>query len=154
MSVCLADRASYVWGVGEHVAAVGALPRLDAVLVCPQSAAPFGKTRSVFGRLAVGEVAAAPPPEPLPAFPDAAALIDYMRGVGNDLRAPANAVMPDSAAAEAALAAAAGCLYVSLSGAGPTSYGIFPDAAHAAAAAEQLRAQHPGWWIVATTLGD
>ena len=47
-----------------------------------------------------------------------------------------------------------GCLYVSLSGAGPTSYGIFPDAAGAAAAAEQLRAQHPGWWIVATTLGD
>jgi 4-diphosphocytidyl-2-C-methyl-D-erythritol kinase len=154
VSVCLADRASYVWGVGEHVAAVGALPRLDAVLVCPQSAAPFGKTRSVFGRLAVGEVGAASPPEPLPAFPDAAALIDYMRGVGNDLRAPANAVMPDSAAAEGALAAATGCLYVSLSGAGPTSYGIFPDAAHAAAAAEQLRAQHPGWWIAAATLGD
>ena len=154
VSVCLADRASYVWGVGEHVAAVEAMPRLDAVLVCPQSAAPFGKTRSVFGRLAVGEVTAEPPPEPLPAFPDAAALIDYMGGVGNDLRAPANAVMPDSAVAEAALAAAAGCLYVSLSGAGPTSYGIFPDSAHAAAAAEQLRAQHPGWWIVATTLGD
>ena len=154
VSVCLVDRASYVWGVGEHVTAVEGLPRLDAVLVCPQSAAPFGKTKSVFGRLAVGGLAEAPPPAPLPAFPDAAALIDYMRSVGNDLRAPANAVLPDSAAAEAALADAPGSLYVSLSGAGPTSYGIFPDAAHAAAAAEQLRAQHPQWWIVATTLGD
>ncbi len=154
VSVCLANRASFVWGVGEHVAPVDALPRLDAVLVCPQSAAPFGKTKSVFGRLAVGALAEGPPPEPLPGFPDAAALIDYMRSVGNDLRAPAHAVLPDSAAAEAALAAVDGCLYVSLSGAGPTSYGIFPDAAGAAAAAEQLRAQHPGWWIVATTLGD
>jgi 4-diphosphocytidyl-2-C-methyl-D-erythritol kinase len=154
VSVCLADRASYVWGAGEHVAPVHALPRLDAVLVCPQSAAPFGKTRSVFGRLAVSALVEAAPPAPLPAFPDAAALIDYMRGVGNDLRAPANAVLPDSAAAEAALAATPGCLYVSLSGAGPTSYGIFADAAYAAAAAEQLRAQHPGWWVIATTLGD
>jgi 4-diphosphocytidyl-2-C-methyl-D-erythritol kinase len=154
VSVCLADRASYVWGVGEHVVPVDGLPRLDAVLVCPQSAAPFGKTRSVFGRLAVGALVEAPRPAPLPAFPDAAALIDYMRGVGNDLRAPANAVLPDSAAAEAALVATPGCLYVSLSGAGPTSYGIFPATAHAAAAAEQLRAEHPGWWVIATTLGD
>jgi 4-diphosphocytidyl-2-C-methyl-D-erythritol kinase len=144
VSVCLANRASFVWGVGEHVEPVDALPRLDAVLVCPQSAAPFGKTKSVFSRLAVGALAEGPPPKPLPVFPDAAALIDYMRSVGNDLRAPA----------EAALAAVDGCLYVSLSGAGPTSYGIFPDAAGAAAAAAQLRAQHPGWWIVATTLGD
>ena len=59
VSVCLADRSSLVWGVGEHVEPVEGLPRLDAVLVCPQSAAPFGKTKSVFGRLAVGEAATA-----------------------------------------------------------------------------------------------
>ena len=50
VSVCLADRASLVWGVGEHVDPVAALPRLDAVLVCPGSA-PFGKTQSVFAKL-------------------------------------------------------------------------------------------------------
>ena len=60
--------ARCVWGVGEHVEPVEGLPRLDAVLVCPQSAAPFGKTKSVFGRLAVAEAATATPPEPLPAF--------------------------------------------------------------------------------------
>ena len=130
------------------------MPRLDAVLVCPQSAAPFGKTKSVFGRLAVGEAETAKPPEPLPAFSGAGALIDYMRGVGNDLRTPAHAVLPDSAEAEAALSAEAECLYVSLSGAGPTSYGLFPDARSAAAAADRLRARHPQWWIAATTLGD
>jgi 4-diphosphocytidyl-2-C-methyl-D-erythritol kinase len=124
------------------------------LLVCPQSAAPFGKTRSVFGRLAVGKAKTAKPPEPLPPLSDARALVDYMRGVGNDLRTPAHAVLPDSAEAEAALSAEAECLYVSLSGAGPTSYGIFPDARSAVAAADRLRARHPQWWIVATTLGD
>ena len=154
VSVCLADRSSLVWGVGEHVEPVEGLPRLDAVLVCPQSAAPFGKTKSVFGRLAVGEAATANPPEPLPAFSGAGALIDYIRGVGNDLRTPAHAVLPDSAEAEAALNAEADCLYVSLSGAGPTSFGLFPDASSAAGAAGRLHERHPHWWIAATTLGD
>jgi 4-diphosphocytidyl-2-C-methyl-D-erythritol kinase len=154
VSVCLADRSSLVWGVGERVEPVEGLPRLHAVLVCPQSAAPFGKTRSVFKQLSLAEAVEETPPAPLPPFPDAAALIDYMRGVGNDLRRPAHAVLPDSAAAEAALSAQPDCLYVSLSGAGPTSFGIFPDAARAATAAEHMRAQHPDWWIVATTLGD
>ena len=154
VSVCLADRSSLVWGVGEHVEPVEGLPRLDAVLVCPQSAAPFGKTKSVFGRLAVGEAVTARRPDPLPAFNGARALIDYMRGVGNDLRTPARVVLPDSAAAEAALSAEAECLYVSLSGAGPASFGLFPDAGSAAAAADRLRARHPQWWIVASTLGD
>lgn len=154
VSVCLADRSSLVWGVGEQVEPVEGLPRLEAVLVCPQSAAPFGKTKSVFAGLRAGVAESTSRPPALPAFKDAAALIDYMRGVGNDLRTPAHAVLPDSAEAEAALRAEAECLYVSLSGAGPTSFGLFPNARFAAAAADRLRARHPQWWIIATTLGD
>jgi 4-diphosphocytidyl-2-C-methyl-D-erythritol kinase len=152
--VCLADRSSLVWGIGEHLEPAGKLPRLDAVLVCPLSASPFGKTKSVFRQLSLPQAAEAARPAPLPAFADAAALVDYMRTIGNDLRAPAHTVLPDSAAAEAALAALPDCLYVSLSGAGPTSYGIFADAQRAAAAAAQLRARHPNWWVVATAIGD
>jgi 4-diphosphocytidyl-2-C-methyl-D-erythritol kinase len=152
--VCLADRTSLVWGAGERIEPAGKLPRLDAVLVCPLSASPFGKTKSVFGQLSVPRAAAAVAPAPLPSFADAPALVDYMRAIGNDLRAPAHTVLPDSAAAEAALAALPDCVYVSLSGAGPTSYGIFADAQRAATAAEQLRARHPNWWIVATAIGD
>lgn len=154
VTVCLADRASLVWGIGEHLEPAGKLPRLAAVLVCPLSASPFGKTKSVFGQLSLPQAAEAKPPAPLPAFAGTAALVDYMCTIGNDLRAPAHTVLPDSAAAEAALAALPDCLYVSLSGAGPTSYGIFADAQRAAEAAAQLRARHPGWWVVATTLGD
>jgi 4-diphosphocytidyl-2-C-methyl-D-erythritol kinase len=152
--VCLADRTSLVWGTGERIEPAGELPRLDAVLVCPLSASPFGKTKSVFGQLSVPRAAAAAAPAPLPSFADPPALVDYMRAIGNDLRAPAHAVLPDSAAAEAALTALPDCLYVSLSGAGPTSYGIFADAQRATTAAEQLRARHPNWWIVATAIGD
>jgi 4-diphosphocytidyl-2-C-methyl-D-erythritol kinase len=152
--VCLADRTSLVWGTGEHIEPAGKLPRLDAVLVCPLSASPFGKTKSVFGQLSVSRTAEVAAPAPLPNFADAPALVSYMRTIGNDLRAPAHAVLPDSAAAEAALTALPDCLYVSLSGAGPTSYGIFADAQRAATAAEQLRTRHPNWWVVATAIGD
>jgi 4-diphosphocytidyl-2-C-methyl-D-erythritol kinase len=152
--VCLADRSSFVWGTGERIEPAGKLPRLDAVLVCPLSASPFGKTKSVFGQLSVPRATEAVAPAPLPAFAGVAALVDYMRAIGNDLRAPAHTVLPDSAAAEAALTALPDCLYVSLSGAGPTSYGVFGDAQRAAEAAVQLRARHPNWWVVATTVGE
>lgn len=152
--VCLADRASFVWGTGEHIEPVTALPRLDAVLVCPLAAAPLEKTRSVFAQLEAPAREHCDPPAPLPTFAGQAELIQYMRGIGNDLRAPAHALLPASAAAETALAARPDCLYVSLSGAGPTTYGLFADATRARAAADHLGAAHPDWWIVATTLGD
>lgn len=152
--VCLSDRSAFVWGFGEQVEPVATLPHLHAVLVCPHGAAPFGKTRSVFSHLSVPAVGTSTAPAPLPAFADAAALIAYMRAIGNDLQAPAHAVMPSTAAAEAALAALPNCLYVSVSGAGPTSYGIFADAADTAAAAAALTARHPAWWITPTILGD
>jgi 4-diphosphocytidyl-2-C-methyl-D-erythritol kinase len=89
VTVCLADRASLVWGIGEHLEPAGKLPRLAAVLVCPLSASPFGKTKSVFGQLSLPQAAEAKPPAPLPAFAGTAALVDYMCTIGNDLRAPA-----------------------------------------------------------------
>lgn len=154
VSVCLVDRSAFVWGVGEHVEPLPKLPRLDAVLVCPFAAAPLEKTRSVFKRLAAPAVDLAGSPSPLPAVADVDQLLGYMRATGNDLRTPAHDLMPESAMAEAALAAQAGCRYVSLSGAGPTSFGIFSSEAEARAAAEHMRSRHPDWWIAATRLGD
>lgn len=154
VTVCFADRSSFVWGVGEHLAAAPNLPPLHAVLVCPLAAAPLEKTRSVFRQLSLPALAQSEPPEPLPQFADATALIACMRSIGNDLSAPARAVMPICSEVEQVLSALPDCLYVSLSGAGPTTYGIFADAAAAEAAAEELRAAHLDWWIVPTTLGD
>jgi len=154
VTVCLADRTSYVWGAGEKIRPVAGLPPLDAVLVCPFGAAPIGKTRAVFSQLSLPPAEPVKEPAPLPPFPDRGALLAYMRKTGNDLSAPALAVMPVCAKADAALRSFDACLYVGLSGAGPTSFGIFADGQHAAAAAEALRARHPEWWVAATTLGD
>lgn len=152
--VCLGDRAALVWGIGEHIEPVPELPQLHAVLVCPDSETPFGKTQSVFARLSVPPAPTEAPPAPLPRFADGAALLAYMRANGNDLRAAARDVLPASAGAETALGALPDCLHVGLSGAGPTCFGIFQDAARAAAAANVLQAAHPRWWVAATTLGD
>jgi 4-diphosphocytidyl-2-C-methyl-D-erythritol kinase len=152
--VCLADRSALVWGFGERLTPAPGLPPLHAVLVCPSDAAPLGKTRSVFARLSVPSAGAEALPAPLPKFANAAALIDYMRAIGNDLRAPAHAVLPASAEAHAALAALPGCRHAGLSGAGPTSFGIFDEASAAAGAADRRRSLHPRGWIVATTIGD
>ena len=152
--VCLGDRAALVWGIGEHIEPVPELPQLHAVLVCPDSAAPLGKTKSVFARLSVPPAPTEAPPAPLPRFADGAALLAYMRANGNDLRAAARAVLPASAGTETALTALPECLHVSLSGAGPTCFGIFQDATRATAAADVFQAAHPSWWVAATTLGD
>lgn len=154
VTVCFADRASHVWGAGEKTRPIAGLPTLDAVLVCPLGAAPVGKTRAVFSQLSLPAAGPVEAPDPLPPFPDRDALLAYMRATGNDLTAPALAVMPVCAEADAALRDFEQCLYVGLSGAGPTSFGIFTDGQHAAAAAEALRACYPEWWIAATTLGD
>jgi len=154
VTVCLADRTSHVWGAGEKIRPVADLPSLDAVLVCPLGAAPIGKTRAVFSQLSLPLAEPVKTPAPLPPFPDRDALLAYIRAVGNDLAAPARAVMPVCAQADTALRDCDECVYVGLSGAGPTSFGIFTDGQHAAAAAEILRTRHPGWWIAATTLGD
>lgn len=154
VTVCLANRSSFVWGAGERIRPAQGLPPLHAVLVCPMGAAPMGKTRAVFGQLSLPEAGVAVDPAPLPPFAGADDLIAYMRAVGNDLSAPALAVMPVCAEAEAALKAAPDCLYVALSGAGPTSFGLFADAGRAQAAAAWLQARHPQWWVTAATLGD
>lgn len=154
VTVCLANRSSFVWGVGERIAPVSGLPLLHAVLVCPMGAAPMGKTRAVFSQLSLPPSGPTVDPAPLPPFADVTELLEYMRSVGNDLNAPALAVMPACAEVEAALTAVTGCLYVALSGAGPTSFGIFADADSARAAASSLQAQHPEWWVAPVVLGE
>lgn len=154
VTVCLANRSSFVWGAGERIAPVANLPILHAVLVCPMGAAPIGKTRAVFSQLSLPPAAPTVDPAPLPKFTDTAQLLEYMRSVGNDLSAPALAVMPVCAEVEAALNAVPDCLYVALSGAGPTSFGIFNDAASAQAAAATLRTLKPEWWVAPVVLGE
>jgi 4-diphosphocytidyl-2-C-methyl-D-erythritol kinase len=76
-----------------------------------------------------------------------------MARTGNDLEGPATVVVPEIGDVLRALEACEGVAIAQLSGAGSTCFGIFADAAAAEAAAVQLAAEHPGWWVRATTLG-
>jgi len=151
--VCLEGRAAVVWGAGESMAAMPALPPLHAVLANPLAAVPADKTARVFARLGAAPLAAVGSPPPLPPrFRDGAALLDFVRARGNDLEAAARDVVPEIAAVRDSLAALPQCRLAGLSGAGPTCFALFPTAEQAAAGARLLHQSRPGWWIAACSL--
>jgi 4-diphosphocytidyl-2-C-methyl-D-erythritol kinase len=151
--VCLGSEPALVRGMGERIEPLPRLPRLAAVLVNPLAPVPADKTARVFAALEAQPAVAAPPPAATPDLTSLEDLLAFMRAVGNDLLAPATAVVPEIADVMAALEAAPGCLLAGLSGAGPTSFGIFATAAEASASAVRLHEQRPGWWVAAATLG-
>jgi 4-diphosphocytidyl-2-C-methyl-D-erythritol kinase len=147
--VCFHDGPALMWGKGERTAPLRSLPALDAVLVNPRRPLATG---SVFAGLGRGPVLADGPAPTPPAFADLAGLLDYMRAHGNDLEAPACALLPAISEIKALLAAQPDCRFAAMSGSGPTCFGLFssPDAARAAAAA--VAAAKPAWWVEPTVL--
>ena len=152
--VCLADTPAFVTGAGERITSLPGLPRLPAVLVNPLAPAPAKKTAKVFSQFAAPSAhetrRAAQAPGP---FREVAALLDFMREHGNDLMPAAAALIPEIEPVRAALATADGCVYVGMSGAGPTCFGIFESGEAATAVTDAMRQAYPQWWIVATELG-
>lgn len=154
--VCLANTPAIMWGIGERLRPVDGLPVLPAVLVTPDAPVPANKTRDVFRRLAAPALvqgAGLTDPPPPPQFSDPEDFITYLETFANDLAGPARELMPACRDAEAALAACDGCRLVRMSGAGPTTFGLFASSESARAAALHLAHAHPGWWVKAVTLG-
>ncbi|WP_439542148.1 4-(cytidine 5'-diphospho)-2-C-methyl-D-erythritol kinase [Hyphomicrobium sp.] len=152
--VCLASRPLWMTGVGHDLADIpGGVPPLAAVLVNPLAHVPDDKTARVFRTLGAGSAPHLTPRDAVPAFADRAALLDFMRAVGNDLEDAAATVVPEIRKVLAALASEPGVEHAALSGAGPTCFGVFADEADAARARGRLAAAHPDWWVVAVTLG-
>lgn len=153
--VCFADRATWMTGTGADLQALATpLLPLDAVLVNPSEAVPPDKTARVFRALAAPPLTASSnaPSIALPPVPDRAALLAMMLRMGNDLETPATAVIPEIDQVLSALEACPGAMLARLSGAGPTCFAIFDDAATARSAAATLQAAHPSWWVVPTVL--
>lgn len=154
--VCFADRAGWMSGAGEELHDLAApLPRLHAVLANPQADVPDDKTARVFRALGAPALSSSVTGSATarPAIPDRAELLALMRRLGNDLEAPATAVVPEVADVLTALEACPGSEIARLSGAGPTCFAVFADAMSAETAAHKLRGAHPSWWIVPTIIG-
>ncbi|WP_072394938.1 4-(cytidine 5'-diphospho)-2-C-methyl-D-erythritol kinase [Hyphomicrobium sp. CS1GBMeth3] len=151
--VCLEARSLWMTGVGEDLFEIeNGLPVLQAVLVNPMVAVPADKTARVFRVLDAGPVREGYVPPVAPQFADREALLQFMRANANGLQRAAEEIVPEVGVVRDALAALPGIEYVGLSGAGPTSFGIFPNREAAEAARAELAAVHPGWWTIAVKL--
>ncbi len=151
---CFEAHARWMTGTGERLSKVaGGVPVLEAVLVNPVAAVPHDKTAQVFRALGAAPLSERYEQPLPPTFPNRDALIAFMRARGNDLARPARAVVPETAEVLDALAVEADALHVALSGAGPTAFGVFADAAAAEVARARIAALHPEWWVAAVRLG-
>jgi 4-diphosphocytidyl-2-C-methyl-D-erythritol kinase len=135
--VCVESRAIRMQGIGEILSDAPALPGFGLLLANPRIALP---TPSVF-KARRGEFSA--PADPPARLPDAAALADWLRPLGNDLQDAAIALCPAVAEVLAAIAAQPGCLLARMSGSGATCFGVFAEAEGASRAAATLPA---AWW--------
>ena len=144
--VCIAGRSSYMGGIGEEIAPAPVLPRAGLVLVNPRIALA---TPAVFKRRAGPFSAPARFTEPPR---DARTLAALLAGRGNDLAAPARALVPAIDDVLAALAASPGCLLARLSGSGATCFGLYDDEAAAGRAAAWIAQRARAWWVAGTTI--
>jgi 4-diphosphocytidyl-2-C-methyl-D-erythritol kinase len=154
--VCLADRAVWMSAAGDQLHDLASpLPQLHVVLVNPQAPVPADKTARVFRALGAPPISGSGDgvSTARPAIPDRNELMALIQRVGNDLEAPATAVVPQIQDVLAALETCPGVEIASLSGAGPTCFAIFPDKALATAAAALLIEAQPSWWIVPAVIG-
>ena len=146
---CLSASAAIMTGIGDKVHVLAPLTPVPAVLVNPMM--PLS-TSAVFRELSA-EPLAATPAQPLnPKFAGAADLAAYAKARANDFETPARRLLPIIGDILAELDAAPGALLSRLSGSGPTCFALFADAAHAVAAVDVIRFEHPGWWVRAVSL--
>jgi 4-diphosphocytidyl-2-C-methyl-D-erythritol kinase len=151
--VCLLSRSCLMRGIGEDIAPVELAP-FHALLLTPTVDPLSDKTRRVFEALAAPAFEARMPRELPLSHSDLDDLLATMRAAGNDLEKPALMLMPAIADAKAALLGSRGCLHAFLSGAGPTCVGIYPSAATAHAAADEIARAEPAWWVAECRIGE
>jgi 4-diphosphocytidyl-2-C-methyl-D-erythritol kinase len=146
--VCFAGTSAYMTGAGETWSPLP-LPSLAAVLVNPLQPLPTPSVYREFDRMDLG---ASFTEHAAPHWTDAAEAIDAIAKTGNDLAAPARALMPAITEIEAALRADPRVRYAGLSGSGATMFALVDDMAQAEALADTLQEQRPDWWVTEARL--
>jgi 4-diphosphocytidyl-2-C-methyl-D-erythritol kinase len=144
--VCVMPASWWMTGRGERFATVDSFGMFDAVLV--NSGAPVATAAAYAGlhdRRGVGAV------KRPPRLTTMAALAEYLAPTGNDLEAPARALCPDIAT-EIAELEKTDAMVARMSGSGATCFGLYADEVRARRAADMIKTEHPGWWVVATKL--
>lgn len=141
--MCLAARPLLARGIGERLDPAVGVPHLHLVVANPRIAV---STPEVFRRLAGKNN---PPPPPLPSYPTAEQLLQWLQETRNDLQPVAAALAPAIADVLHELDAA-GATLSRMSGSGATCFGLFADPDSAERAALRICAARPGWFVRAT----
>lgn len=139
--ICLHGQAAYIGGIGEIIEPAPRLPEAGILLANPGQGL---STPSVFKSF-TGPMTAAQRFEGAPK--DARELADMLAARRNDLTDAAIALVPEIATMLNALEKLAGARLARMSGSGATCFALFDDKATAEQAANQLAAEHPGWWV-------
>lgn len=142
--MCLAATPLLAAGIGETLASVAGFPQLFLVLVNPGRSV---STADVFRAL---ESRDNPGLQPLSTPLDAGSLLGWLGAQRNDLQATAVALAPEIGEALEALSRQ-DAAFARMSGSGATCFGIFPLADEAEAAAKNIAAAHPAWFVTATS---
>lgn len=140
VNACLASQTLYMSGIGELLHTTPAMPPAFLLLVNPGVAVA---TKDVF-RARSGAFSKPAPFDVAP--PDAARLARFLMHRGNDLTAAATVHAPVIKEARLKVAETEDCLLARMSGSGATVFGLYASAEAAAAAAETISRDRPGWW--------
>lgn len=148
LPVCLhAPAPARMRGIGERLEPVPALPEFWLVLANPGIRVSTPRVFEGFhGR---GRTPRAPV-KPMPARWDFEAFRAWLSLQTNDLTESATAIAPGIGDVLAALRSLPGSVHAGMSGSGSTCWALFPGRGPALAAAEQLAAAQPDWWVRAT----
>src|SRR5215470_7999645 len=154
--VCLASRACDMTGVGETLLPLS-LPELPSVLVNPCVPVQTEKVFAALGlrngelRVGVGDVMteASSWPEEGGSLEE---WVEALAAGSNDLEEPAMKIQPVIGEVIAALNATNGAWLARMSGSGATCFAVYENTADAQRAADQIRLEHPSWWVHAGTL--
>jgi 4-diphosphocytidyl-2-C-methyl-D-erythritol kinase len=145
VTVCLRQRPSLMWGIGERVADLPPLPDFWVVLANPGVPLSTADVFRALGARPLEQAAHAPAlPELFSSLDD---LLGKMRAEGNDLQATGLRLCPAIGTVLDALTAQRHCLLASQSGSGPTCFGVFVNEHEARSASAEIAAAHPAWWV-------
>lgn len=142
--VCLDPRPALMAGIGERITRFPRFPGFGLLLVNPLKSL---STASVFRALAAPAITATPPDVPLPVFCSLDDLLAWVSEEPNDLEAPARAILPEIDDVLAAVTETKECRLARMSGSGATCFGVYGSVTEAEAAARDLSAAHPDWWV-------
>ena len=139
---CLLGRPLYMRGIGEIITPAASLPPLWVMLVNDGSSLLTADVYRCYEHAERAEV------DTYTGASDAQTLATYLKACRNDLEPAAQSLCPAIADVLTALAQTPNCLLARMCGSGATCFGLYASNQAVQAAAQQLRKQKPGWWII------